>query len=71
MTIDPSALTETDVMQMHAPQMLDLLRWVEKWIVRHGLDTADLINGQKGALPLLDLIRTTLTKVKEEISHVA
>ena len=43
-----------------APDLLDVLKIVEKWIVLHALDKAPLINGRYAEVPVLGLIRTAI-----------
>ena len=48
-----------------APDMLEALKWTEKWIVKHGLDKAELIGGRFCEVPMLTTIRATIAKATE------
>ncbi len=47
-----------------APELLEALRWTESWIVKHGLDKAELINGQYAEVPILGTIRKAIAKAR-------
>lgn len=45
-----------------APELLEALKWTESWIVKHGLDKAELITGQWAEVPILGTIRAAIAK---------
>lgn len=59
-------LLEIERLEKINAELVEALQWTESWIIKHGLDKAELITGQQGGVPILGTIRDAINKAKGE-----